>query len=151
MKGQGNLSLRYLKGHVIKIFRTHIPYDWTVLIYRTQHENDRKTFCFSDLLTSGAFLRRLVKGVLFSNGRFPKAVSSLPEMLYKRVSVGPRGGASPFSFFYPLPRILESTVLFGVGQVSFLWRRDANWFPFAAVNFCFHLNYVNTVEYNNAL
>ena len=57
-----------------------------------------------------------MKGVLFSNGRYPKAVSSLPEMLYKKVSVGPRGGASPFSFFFfhppPPPRSLEPTVLF---------------------------------------
>ena len=33
MKGSGNLSFMYLKGPFIKIFRTHIPYECTDLIY----------------------------------------------------------------------------------------------------------------------
>ena len=33
MKGKGNLSFRYFKGPFIKVFRTHIPYDRTALIY----------------------------------------------------------------------------------------------------------------------
>ena len=42
-----------------------------------------------------------MKGVPYVNGRYTKWVSFLPKTLYKRVMVGPRGGASPYFFLVP--------------------------------------------------
>ena len=40
MKGLGNLSFRDSKGPFIKIFRTHIPYNWKVY---ERYTNERYT------------------------------------------------------------------------------------------------------------
>ena len=68
------------------------------LTCRTPHENDKKTSCFSDLLTRRSFLIRYgegyyflmyyflkyAEGVPFVNGKYTKGLSFLPKMVYKR-------------------------------------------------------------------
>ena len=43
-----NVSGR-VERSVISVFKTHIPYDCTVLIYLTQHEDDKKTSCLESI------------------------------------------------------------------------------------------------------
>ena len=60
------MSFRYLKGPFIKILLTHILYDCTVLIYRTWHENDKKTSCLEGIRKGYHFsMEGIGKGYLF--------------------------------------------------------------------------------------
>ena len=50
-------------------------------MFRTSHENGKKTFCFNVLF----LLSRYVKGLPFFNGKYAKGVPFLTKMIYKRV------------------------------------------------------------------
>ena len=77
------------------------------------------------------FLKSFVKGVLFSNGRHTKGVSFLRKMVYKRVRVGFRGGASPYkNIFSTLPSPLGLRLIILISFFS-----TFNW----TVPFCSYL------------
>ena len=92
MNGQENLSIKYLKWPLVKLFQREEPYGY--IIYSSfKHKNNTK------MTQKRPILIEVIKGVPFFHRRHTKGVPFLSKMVYKRVRRTTLGQCLPVQNF----------------------------------------------------